>query len=52
MENTLAPFKERLEVSEAELQKIKANAEKLSAKLTENGFDITNEKYQKWTSNF
>jgi hypothetical protein len=52
LENTLAPFKERLEVNEAELQKIKVTAEKLSEKLTENGFDITNEMYQKWTLNF
>ncbi len=52
LENTLAPFKERLDVNEAELKKIKENAEKLSAKLTENGLDVTNEMYQKWTLNF
>ena len=52
LKNTLEPFKERLEVNEAELKKIKENAEKLSEKLTENGFDITNEMYQKWTLNF
>ena len=52
LKNVLEPFKERLEVNEAELKKIKENAEKLSEKLTENGFDITNEKYQKWTLNF
>ncbi|MEA3281195.1 MAG: DUF4384 domain-containing protein [Euryarchaeota archaeon] len=50
--NALEPFKERLEVNEAELKKIKENAEKLSEKLTENCFEITNEMYQKWTSNF
>ena len=52
LKNVLEPFKERLEVNEAELKKIKENAEKLSEKLTENGFDITNEMYQKWTLNF
>lgn len=52
LENTLAPFKERLEVNEAELQKIKVTVEKLSEKLTENCLDIKNEMYQKWTSNF
>lgn len=52
LKNTLEPFKERLEVNEAELKKIKENAEKLSEKLTENGWDITNEMYQKWTLNF
>ena len=52
LKNALEPFKERLEVNEAELKKIKENAEKLTEKLTENGFDITNEMYQKWTLNF
>jgi len=52
LKNALEPFKERFEVNEEELQKIKENAEKLSEKLTENGFDITNEMYQKWTLNF
>jgi len=52
LKNTLEPFKERLEVNEAELKKIKENAEKLSEKLTENGFEITNKMYQKWTLNF
>jgi len=52
LENALEPFKERLEVNEAELNKIKDNAEKLSEKLTENGFEITNEMYQNWTQNF
>jgi len=52
LKNALEPFKERLEVNEAELKKIKWNAEKLSEKLTENGFEITNEMYQKWTLNF
>jgi len=47
----LEPFKERLEVNEAELQKIKGTAEKLSEKLTASGFEITNEMYQKWTLN-
>ncbi|PXF61322.1 MAG: hypothetical protein C4B59_05060 [Candidatus Methanogaster sp.] len=50
--NTLEPFKERLEVNETELMKIKENAEKLSEILTENGFEITDEMYQKWTLNF
>jgi len=49
--NALEPFKERFEVNEAELKKIKETAEKLSEKLTENGFEITNEMYQKWTLN-
>ena len=52
LENALEPFKERSEVNEAELNKIKENAEKLTGKLTENGWDITNEMYQKWTLNF
>ncbi len=52
LKNALEPFKERLEVNEAELKKIKETAEKLSEKLTENGFEITNEMYQKWTLNF
>lgn len=52
VKNVLEPFKERLEVNEAELKKIKENAEKLSEKLTENGFKITDEMYQKWTLNF
>jgi hypothetical protein len=52
LKNALEPFKERLEVNETELKKIKENAEKLSEKLTENGFNITNEMYQKWTLNF
>ena len=52
LKNALEPFKERLEVNEAELKKIKENAKKLSEKLTENGFEITNEIYQKWTLNF
>jgi len=51
LKNALDPFKQRFEVNEEELQKIKENAEKLSEKLTENGFDITNEMYQKWTLN-
>ena len=51
-ENALTPFKERLEVNGAELKAIKENAEKLSEKLTENGFEITTEMYQKWTLNF
>jgi hypothetical protein len=52
LKNALEPFKERLEVNEAELKKIKENAEKLSEKLTENGLEITDEMYQKWTLNF
>ena len=52
LKNALEPFKERLEVNEAELKKIKENAEKLSEKLTESGWEITDEKYQKWTLNF
>ena len=52
LKNALEPFKERLDVNEAELKKIKENAEMLSEKITENGFEITNEMYQKWTSNF
>jgi len=52
LKNVLEPFKERLEVNEAELVKIKENAEKLSEKLKENGFEITDEMYQKWTLNF
>ena len=51
LKNALEPFTKRLEVNEAELNKIKENAEKLSEKLTENGFEITNEMYQKWTLN-
>ena len=51
LKNALEPFKERLEINEAELKKIKENAEKLSEKLTENGFGITNKMYQKWTLN-
>lgn len=52
LKNVLEPFKERLEVNEAELVKIKENAEKLSEKLKENGFEITDEMYQKWTLKF
>lgn len=51
LKNALEPFKERLEVTEAELKKIKENAEKLSQKLVESGWDITNEKYERWTLN-
>lgn len=51
LRNALEPFKERLEVNEAELKEIKGTTEKLSEKLTENGFEITNEMYQKLTLN-
>jgi len=50
--NSLEPFNERLEVNEAELKKIKENSEKIIKILTENGFQITDEMYQKWTLNF
>ena len=52
LKNALEPFKENLEINEAELKKIKENAEKLSEKLTESGFEITDEMYQRWNSNF
>ena len=52
LKNALEPFKERFEVNEAELEKIKENAEKLSDKLTESGFEITDEMYQRWNSNY
>ena len=50
--NALEPFNERLEVNEAELKEIKENSEKIIKILTENGFQITDEMYQKWTLNF
>jgi len=49
LENALEPFKERLNFNEAELKLIKENVEKLSRKLEINGFDVTDEAYQKWT---
>lgn len=52
LENVLDPFKDKLEVNEAELKVIKENVEKLSKKLEKNGFNITDEAYQKWTLDF
>ena len=52
LKNALEPFKESFEINEAELKKIKENVEKLSEKLTEIGFEITDEMYQRWNSNF
>nr|AAU82848.1 hypothetical protein GZ1D1_35 [uncultured archaeon GZfos1D1] len=50
--DALEPFNERLEVNEAELKEIKENSEKIIKILTDNGFQITDEMYQKWTLNF
>ena len=50
--DALEPFNERLEVNEAELNEIKDNSEKIIKILTNNGFQITDEMYQKWTLNF
>ena len=50
--DALEPFNERLEVNEAELKEIKENSEKIVKILTDNGFQITDEMYQKWTLNF
>ena len=50
--DALEPFNERLEVNEVELKEIKENSEKIIKILTDNGFQITDEMYQKWTSNF
>ncbi len=48
LENALEPFKEKLNFNEAELKLIKENVEKLSRKLEINGFDVTDEAYQRW----
>lgn len=48
LKNAIEPFKERLEVNETELKKIKENADKLTKNLIESGSNITNELYQKW----
>lgn len=50
--DSLEPFNERLEVNEVELKEIKENSEKIIKILTDNGFQITDEMYQKWTLNF
>ncbi len=50
--DALEPFTERLEVNEVELKGIKKNSEKIIKILTDDGVQITDEMYQKWTLNF
>ena len=50
--DALEPFNERLEVNEVELKGIKENSEKIIKILTDDGVQITDEMYQKWTLNF
>ena len=50
--DALEPFNERLEVNKTELKEIKENSEKIIKILTDDGFRITDEMYQKWTLNF